>query len=170
MTELSKSEIKELWYQCRFGFIFPALLIIIINVGLFAIIFTNGYSYHDMEIIGIIILTALLCVLIGFLLTRKYISDIRNKVKIKEQKTITLKESKTDQEAGSATLFVNQSMNEFIRYDIIVENCRYRVEKEFFDNCKIGDEVYFNYAPLSKYLLSIELKDFPAAKSQNNPR
>jgi len=49
-------------------------------------------------------------------------------------------------------------MKEFTRYDLIIDNTKYRTDKELFDKCSVGDEVLFFYAPKSNYLLSIEKK------------
>ena len=72
--------------------------------------------------------------------------------------SIQKKQSKQDYEAGSGTLYIGQEMKGRIRYDIIVNNIPYRVDKSFFLNCKEGDEVCFNYAPRSNFLISVELK------------
>jgi hypothetical protein len=96
------------------------------------------------------------------LMNKKYYSDIRNNEKLSEKKIIQRKIDKTDYEAGSGnmtTLPHNNPMKEFTRYDLIIDNIKYRIDKELFDNCNDGDEVLFYYAPKSKYLLSIEKKN-----------
>ncbi len=105
--------------------------------------------------IGIIIVS----ILLSYLMNNKYWKDIKNNEKIVEPKIIQNKESKKDYEAGSGTLYIEKEMNEFEAFSIIVENVRYRVDKGFFNNCEIGQKVYFNYGPKSKFLLGISLDE-----------
>ena len=92
-------------------------------------------------------------------MNRKYYQDIQNNQKVAVLKTLQRKTSKRDFEAGSGnmtTLPHNNPMNEFIRYDFIIDNTIYRVKKELFESCSDGDQVYFYIAPKSKFHLSIE--------------
>jgi len=49
-------------------------------------------------------------------------------------------------------------MTSYARYDLIIANTKYKVSKDFFDKCSEGDEVIFNIAPISGYLLGIDKK------------
>ena len=95
---------------------------------------------------------------IAYKMNHKYFSDIRNNEKVIETKIIQRKEYKKDYEAGSGTLYIGQEMKGFDSYSIVVENYRYRVDKNIFMNSSEGGEILFNYAPKSRYLISIELK------------
>ena len=88
----------------------------------------------------------------------KYITDINNNEKTLEVKIIQTKELKKDYEAGSGgRLSIDGNMKAFNRYDIIIDNTRYRINEAFFEACREGDEVIFHIAPKSKHRLKIVL-------------
>ncbi len=142
------------------GYVLPTLLFIIgtILTGAIYIIYF-GADEHDNEML--LVITSLfigLALYTGYRMNWKYISDIRFNEKEIETKIIQRKESKRDYEAGSGTLYIGQEMKGFNSYSIVVENIRYRIDEEMFSACTVGDEVLFNYAPKSRYLINIELK------------
>lgn len=157
---LTQNNIKALRYQCRMGYILPAMLFVIGTV-ISVVVFETRINSKDLNFEMILIMAfgmAGLSFFIGYKMNWKYISDIRNKEKQIETKIIQSKASKKDFEAGSGTLVVGQDMNEFYSYSIVVENIRYRVDEKLFSSCSDGDELLFNYAPKSRYLMKIELK------------
>ncbi len=163
--KLTEKDIKELKYQCRMGYVLPGMIFILGTFISGAIYELNFNTNSNGLNLGIDLLIALGFLIISFLVShlmnRKYYSDIGNDEKFSETKIIQKKKDKKDYEAGSGnmtTLPHNNPMKEFIRYDLIIENTKYRVDKELFDQCRDGDEVLFFYAPKSKYLLSIEKK------------
>jgi hypothetical protein len=157
---LTDKDIKDLKYQCRMGIILPFLLLTISSTIIASIVFVNKIDF--LNIIAIFSFAAALTtsLLLNIFMNRKYISDIKNGEKTYEVKIIQLKEKTKDFEAGSATIYIGQEMNEFYRYDLIIENTRYRVDKELFENCENGEEIVFFTAPKSKYLLQMELKKY----------
>ncbi len=157
---LTKKDIKELQYQCRMGYIIPSMVFLIgtlIVTSIYETNFNTRLAFNIQATLIIALLFAVLSFFISYIMNWKYLSDIRDKKKIIEPKVIQKKESKRDYEAGSGTLYIGQEMNGFDSFSIIVDNYRYRVEKDMFLKCNEGDEVYFNYGPTSKYLISIEL-------------
>jgi len=100
-------------------------------------------------------------VFIGYLMVRKYLADIRNNTKRAVGKTIKRKETWEDYEAGSGQVSDSyaREMKAFQAYAFIIDNFRYKVDKELYENCNEGDEVNFFYAPISNYRLGIELKE-----------
>jgi len=155
---LTDKDIKDLKYQCRMGVILPVLLLIISNMIIFSIVYINKIEYSNIMFLISVLITVAISVLLNLSMNRKYISDIRNGEKCFEIKNIQFKEKNKDFEAGSATLYIGQEMNEFYRYDLIIENTRYRVDKNLYENCENGDEIVFFIAPKSKFLLQMELK------------
>ena len=159
--KLTKEDIKAIRYQYRTGYILSAMLFLI---GLFMVFVFKAYPLTDINKLNIneLILfgfaMALFSLLVSYVINRKYISDIRNGVKKQEIRLIQKKQSKQDYEAGSGTLYIDQEMKGRIRYDIIVNNIPYRVDRSFFLNCNEGDEVLFNFAPRSNFLINVELK------------
>jgi len=145
---LTQKDIQKIKSQCNIGFL---LSFIVLLLGAFL---TMTYSYvydiidlEESSFILLIVLIISLIILYG--MNRKYFIDIRNGVKDIRRKKVQKKESKVDYKAGSGT-----SNND---YSIIVDNIEYSVEKDVFDRCKEGEEVIFNYAPFSNYLISIDL-------------
>jgi len=161
--KLTEKDIKELRYQCRTGYVIPIMIFIIgtfISIVIYELYFnskSNGLNTDN------ILLTALgfitLSILIGFRMNHKLLSDIRYGEKVIETKIIQKREFKRDYEAGSGTIYFGQEMKGYDSFSIVVENCRYRVDKEIFMNSNKGDEVLFNYAPRSRCLINIELKN-----------
>ena len=161
-TSLSQEDIKELRYQCRMGYIIPFFIFVlgsIFTVGFYEFNINSGHGANHTADSIIVSGFLIISFLVGYSMNHKYYSDISNNVKVSETKTIQWKEFKTDFEAGSGnmtTLPHNNPMKEFIRYDFVIDNIKYRVEKELFESCSKGDQVLFYYAPISRYLISIE--------------
>lgn len=155
---LTNKDIKDLKYQCRMGIILPFLLLTILILVIFAIVYVKKIEFSNIIVLISIASSVIISIFLNIFMNRKYISDIKNGEKNYEVKIIQSKEKTKDTEAGSATICIKQKMNEFYRYDLIIENTRYRVEKELFESCENGDEIVFFTAPKSKYLLQIELK------------
>jgi hypothetical protein len=161
--QLTFEDKKELKYNCRAGIIVPILFFLISSS-----IITYVEFYNMKEIvcsftkIQIIIfsefIVLIISFLIGYLMIHKQVSDIINGEKIIEIKKISQKDQMEDYEAGSGAMYIGQEMSAFQKYSIIVENYLYRVDKELYEAANIGDEVYFHYAPISKYLIKITLK------------
>lgn len=155
---LTEKDIKELRFTCRMGYLIPSMLIVIMNLMLFGVVMVNKLSYSDSRVRLALGGIVLLSVLIGFFMNRKYVADIRNQEKVVESGTIQNKEELTDFEAGSGSYWHGgRRMNEFDRYNLIVNNIRHRVDKEFYDQCEVGMKVDIFYAPVSRLLLGIEL-------------
>lgn len=121
----------------------------------------NNIELNNEHIALVLIVMFCISLFINFKMNRKYRIDIRNNEKILIPKTIQRKESKTDYEAGSGHITPlphNNPMKGFTRFSLIIENTRFRVDKELFESCKDGDEVFFHVAPKSNFRLSIQLK------------
>ncbi|RXQ91016.1 hypothetical protein EO244_13005 [Ancylomarina salipaludis] len=161
---LTEKEIKDLKYQCRMGYVIPAMILIIGSASsmLFLLKDINaGFVFNENKLLIIVSVIALFSFLVGYGMNWKYYRDIRNKEKVIEIKRIQKIESRIDHEAGSGnmtTLPHFNEMKEFMRYDFIVENTRYRISSELFETCTEGEDVMFLYAPVSRYLLGIEKK------------
>ena len=161
--QLTEKDIKELKYQCRMGYILPTMIFILgtsIGGAIYELNFNTNLDGLNLKMDLLVALGFLiLSFLAAYFMNKKYYSDIKNNEKIVETKIVQRKIGKKDYEAGSGnmtTLPHNNSMKEFIRYDLVVENTKYRIDKDLFDKCSSGDEVLFFYAPKSKFLLSIE--------------
>ena len=130
------------------GYILPFFTFIIGTSILIAIISTVFYSEsEDLGNMPIIVIISgfILSFLLSYKMNYKYYIDIRNKEKIQKVKIIQKKEQKKDWEAGSGTLYIGQEMKGFESLSIIVENYRYRVDKEIYMNCKEGEEILFKW-------------------------
>jgi hypothetical protein len=76
----------------------------------------------------------------------KYYSDIRHNEKIQVIKTLQKKNEIKEYYKRTITL----------KYTFIVDNVELNVNKELFGSCNEGDQLIFNYALKSKFLLGIE--------------
>lgn len=74
------------------------------------------------------------------------------------------KESKEDFEAGSSVGYSTNGkkhafysgMSSHMEYYIIVDNARYRIDKEMWEQVNENDKIEFHFAPRSKELLAIK--------------
>jgi cell division protein FtsL len=159
--QLSEKDRKELKFQCRAGYIFGVMIFFIGAVAsafFFKTAFMEETNAEEIQIGFIVILSSFfLSFLVGFLINRKYLADLRYNVKEIEPKVIERKKSKEDFEADIERPR-SYRMTSYARYDLIIENTKYKVSKDFFDKCSEGDEVIFNIAPISGYLLGIDKK------------
>lgn len=166
---LTASDIKELRYQCRMGYVIPFFFFVfgslLVSVIVDYLLYQDNDSLNNNHIFLVVGGMFILSVFMNFKMNGKYISDIRNTEKILEIKTIQQKESKIDAEAGSGKM--SHGMKVFKRHNLIIENTRYRIDKELFENCAKGDEVYFHIAPKSKFRFNIELKGNASPKYSN---
>lgn len=157
---LTEVDIKILKYQCRMGYVLPFFLFVLgsfIGTALISFLLSQiNIELATNQVIYILVLFAMLSVFVNYKMNGKYLADIRNGVKEQELKIVQKKELKIDYEAGSGTLYIGQKMKPFNSYSLIIENTRYKVEKDAFENCEENEPVVFNYAPLSKYRLEIE--------------
>ena len=162
---LTEQDIKDLKYQCRMGYIIPFFFLTLGSIfitGFVHLIITGikepEGDFHIYMTIGVIFIVS---ILINYLMNGKLKKDIQNGEKILEQKTIQRKESMIVAEAGSANvgnLPHFRPMNTAIRYDLIIDNTKYRIEKELYEKCKDGDDIYFHIAPISRFRIKIDLE------------
>ncbi len=163
-NKLTEKDIASLKYQGRMSYILSGMFFVLgsaIGFMIYEMEFNSevaGFNFQiDLLIVSVFLL---LSFLMSQALNRKYYADIRNNEKIAEIKLIERKNETSDvshretiKKTGAA-----DRMRDYARYELIINNTRYRVEKDFFDKCNDGDEVIFFYAPVSKHLLSIEKK------------
>lgn len=153
-SRLTNEDIKKLRSNCR-----PGIIISIITFFIGMLMILGGFFELKVKDIFLsMLILSILCILLGFIIIRNTLSDIRNGEKILEVKTIKQKEYKLDYEVGSGTL-IGQKMKSVDIWYLIIDNYKYSVEKDFFDSAKEGDEILFHIAPISKELLKMELKN-----------
>jgi len=147
---LSAEDIKSLRNQCSMSYLISTILFIlgtIVGVTIYELYFDanpQAINYQIAVIIGLAVL--FLSVLVFFGLNWKYYSDILNSEKIQTIKTLQNKNINTDYYKTIVTL----------KYVFTVDNVDLTVNKDLFDSCNIGNKLILNYAPKSKFLLSIE--------------
>ena len=152
---LSTEDIKNLRNQCSMSYLISTILFIfgtIIGVTIYELYFdANPRAINHQMAVTISLAVLFLSVVVFFGINWKYYSDIRNNEKIQTIKTLQNKNKITDYYKTTVTL----------KYVFTVENINLTVNKDLFESCNIGDKLILNYAPKSKFLLSIE-------KSRNN--
>lgn len=159
---LTEKDIKELKYQSRMGYLLPGLFFIISTIFIIGGMLTQKIELNSSLLVILIAAIIIISFSISYLINRKYFMDIRTGEKEGELKTIQLKEKINDFEAGSGKLYIGQEMKGFTRYNIVVENTRFQIDEEFYNNCNAGDEVVFYFASQSRYLIEIVLKNYPS--------
>lgn len=152
MNDADNNEIKR---ACRAGIVVPALLFLFSLLVTTALLIDSGLSV-SLSLILSLLATLIFSASVNFIINRKYYLDIRDKEKDEVISFIQEKQKKKDFEAGSGSL--GRPMNEFIRYDIIVNNVIYKVDEKFFNECAEGDRIILYFARHSRYLLGFELK------------
>jgi hypothetical protein len=154
-TGLTKEDIKELKYSCRFGLLIPLIVFLICGIVSIGISLNGNWSWIQNLILFIGPLFVL-CTIVSFLIIRKQIADIVNGEKILILKKVIRKEYRLDFEPGSGLLL--SKMKPVDIWYLIIDNYRYPVDKKLFESLSEGDEVYLHLAPLSQELLNIEKK------------
>lgn len=164
--KLSSEDIKELKYEKRFGFIFPAMIIA------FAVLLNTLYFLTQPEpnmVYVILINTAvvLLSLLLNYKMNHKLNMDLREGIKIPKRAKVQNKEHTTSSEAGSGMLYIpilgdlfpqlwGQKMRPKGYYSLIINNARYEVDKNIYESVSQGDQVDIYYAENSNSQLGIE--------------
>lgn len=157
--KLTEKDRKILKYSTRTGYVFGAFIFIpsvsaYILAKIDIVETTPGYLF----LFGI-----LLCILIVWLVNRKWWIDLRDNEKEVVKKIVDKKESKEEYAAGSSIGFSTTGkksrfytgQKSYIDYSVIVENVRYKIDKKNWEKVKESDEIEFHYAPKSKFLLYI---------------
>jgi len=158
--KLTFQDRKKLKASARVGFIISFLFFLLSLVPwIIAIIKNDEGDLKYLTPVGILI-----SVIILWLANRKFWSDLRTGEKDVLIQTIDKKTAQKDFEAGSSVgISTNgkksafyKEMNAFTNYAIIVENVKYRVEKELWERVEEKDKVEFHFAPNSRELLAIK--------------
>lgn len=164
--KLSSEDIKELKYEKRFGFIFPAMIIAL------AVLLNTLYFLTVQEpnmICAILINSAvlLLSLLLNYKMNHKLNMDLREGIKIPKRAKVQDKENIISSEAGSGMLHIpilgdlfpklwGQKMRKTEGYFLILNNARYEVDQNLYEEVTVGDEVNIYYAENSNSQLGIE--------------
>ena len=168
MIKLSDKDIKIIKYERRPGIVIP--LMILTLAGLFNLIYLSNSNNSISQIIILIINSGIItfCVFLSFLINWNYNKDLKAGTKKIEIERVNKKEERTIYEAGSGTLYLpilgylfpklwGQPMKPIQKLHLIINHCRYDIEKEMYDNIKEGDLVEMYYSQYSEILLGIEL-------------
>lgn len=154
---LNEFDKKEIRYMMRAGIIIPILFFPIACAVYVMIILNSSEGFDKIEFI--IPFIALISVLLSLLINRKYRLDLKEGYKIARDVQIDRREEKKDFEAGSGTLYLGQKMNEFTAYYFIIENTRYRVEKELYESSYSGSMIYMFFTPHSNIHIGFGLME-----------
>lgn len=160
IVPLDEQDVKELRNQ------FKPKIIISLSISVISTLFIIGNHISEYSNTGVlftfevnikIAAFVFASILFGYIMSLKTIKDIKNAEKIIVGKKVDMKEAREDYEAGSGVVGrVAMKMKPFQDYAVIIENTRYKVDKEFYENVQEGSEVYFHYAIESHFLLRIE--------------
>lgn len=158
--KLTEKDRKILKYSTRTGYVFGAFILIpSVLAYILAKIDIVEISPDYLFLFGILV-----CVLIVWLVNRKWWIDLRNNEKEVVKKIIDKKELKEEYAAGSSVGFSTTGtkstfytgQKSYTDYSLIIENVRYKVDKEVWESVNEKEEIEFHFAPKSKYLLDIK--------------
>lgn len=156
LTNADKSNVR---YQCRPGLLITVLLLVLgSSISLVAAnikgdkLNNSGFQIPWLWLLAVVFVA----LAIGFIMTHKYLIDLRRGTKDIVLKQIEQKIVRKDFEAGSGCVACGQEMNEFHRFDLVIDSEFHRVNRELFEMCSEGDWVEFHFASKSRFLLSIE--------------
>lgn len=157
---LTEQDRKKLKSSSRIGFVFGMFIFL----PSLAIWFISNFGLIKHVPVFIPPTGIVLSFLILGLVNRKYWSDLRKGEKDVLIKSVERKESKEDFEAGSSVGYSTNGkkhafysgMSSHMEYYIIVDNARYRIDKEMWEQVNENDKIEFHFAPRSKELLAIK--------------
>lgn len=165
--KLADKDISTINYEKRAGFVFSGL---VLSYGGF---FNLLYLCTSPNLNWIVLFVAdLLMVgvsfLISYFMNRKFNKDLNAGSKNITLEKIQHKENQTVYEAGSGCLYIpilgdifpklwGQNMRAIQKWNLIINNFRYEVEKELFDKVKESDFVEMHHPLHSDLLLDIQI-------------
>jgi len=157
---LTKKDKGDLRNQCKMGISLSLLVFVlttIIGVTIYELFFdSNPNALNTKMVISISIGTLVISIMLSFLINGKYYRDLQFNEKIQTTKTLMSKCKTTDYIASLRGSSMSKAYIE--RFEFVVDHIKFNVDKELFERCTEGDELIFNYALKSQYLLSIEKK------------
>ncbi|WP_372649351.1 hypothetical protein [Draconibacterium sp.] len=155
---LTKTDRKNLREQCKMGLILSLLVFVlatVIGVTIYELSFDTNPNGLNLKIAGLITTGTLSSsVLLNFLICNRYYHDLQFNEKVQVIKTLMNKSKSTIYHASALGSNVSKAYTE--KFEFVVDGINFNVDKELFELCAKGDQLIFNYAPKSEYLLSIE--------------
>jgi len=155
---LSKTDKKVLRDQCKTGIGLCILVFVfttILGVTIYELFFDlNPDALNTKMVILISIGTLIFSVTLNILINYKYYRDFQFNEKIQEIKTLTSKSKTTEYVASLPGAGLSKAG--IVRFELLVDDIKFDVDKELFERCTDGDKLIFSYALKSLYLLSIE--------------
>ncbi|MCU4175340.1 hypothetical protein [Carboxylicivirga sp. N1Y90] len=157
--KLTGKDIKELKRQCKDGIVLsiltaPAAFVLLAFIWPFFISDPSIIEYSLMAVV------AISCgLLVAYVMTNKFLKDIRNDEKELHTKVIDKMENHIDFDAGGGkSSCLLKEKEAFTSFYFVIKNTRYKVKKQLYEQCQEGDEVFFVIAPISRYQFEIILK------------
>ena len=151
-SELTPKDIKTLKYEMRAGFVFGGFLLV---PGLAYLIIQHSTNNESYPLIDLAIVA--LPVLIFYLVNRKLIRDLKLKKKTVTNVRIQKKENQKSWEAGSGVVGRRAwDMRETAKFNLIIENTRYEVERSVWEAVNDGDYIEKHVAESSGTILEFK--------------
>lgn len=155
---LTKNDKKNLRNQCKMGLSLSLLVFVfatIIGVMIYELAIDSDPNGLNIKMavliaIGAFFISVLLNLMIGY----KYYRDLQFNEKVQVVKTLMSKSNTDVYHASAPRSGISKAYNE--KFEFVVDDVKFDVDKELFERCAEGDQLIFNYAPKSEFLLSIE--------------
>ncbi len=155
---LTKTDKKNLRNQCKMGMSLSLLVFVfvtIIGVMIYELAIDSDPNGLNIKMAVLIAIGALVVsVLLNLLISHKYYLDLQFNEKVQVIKTLMSKSNTDVYNASAPRSGMSKAYNE--KFEFVVDDTKFDVDKELFERCAEGDQLIFNYAPKSEFLLSIE--------------
>lgn len=157
---LTETDKKNLRNQCKMRMSLSLLVFVlttIIGVTIYELFFDLNSNGLNIKMAGLIVVgTFSIMLLLSFLMCYKYYQDLQFNEKVQVIKTLMSKSQNDIYHASAIRSGISKAYTE--KFEFVVDDIKLDVDKELFELCAEGDQLIFNYAPKSEYLLSIERK------------
>ncbi|WP_319479886.1 hypothetical protein [uncultured Draconibacterium sp.] len=131
------------------------VLTTIIGVTIYELFFDLNSNGLNIKMAGLIVGGTLSSsVLLNFLICNKYYRDLQFNEKVQVLKTLISKSQNDIYNTSALNSGMSKAYTE--KFEFVVDDTKFDVDKDLFERCSEGDQLIFNYAPKSEYLLSIE--------------
>ncbi len=155
---LTETDKKSLRNQCKMRMSLSLLVFVlttIIGVTIYELFFDLNSNGLNIKMAGLIVGGTLSSsVLLNFLICNKYYRDLQFNEKVQVLKTLISKSQNDIYNTSALNSGMSKAYTE--KFEFVVDDTKFDVDKDLFERCSEGDQLIFNYAPKSEYLLSIE--------------
>ncbi len=174
--KVTTEDVKTIKYEKRLGYLFALFLLALGGIAnLFYLATTEKPDLNSLMLVNLLIVG--LCVAIPYAMNYKYNRDIKLGSKIVKFGIVQKKEESVSYEAGSGNLYIpilgdlfpkawSQQMKANKKYGFYIDDYKYDVSREIYDDVAEGEEVEMHYTAYSEMFLRFKVKNYREAGLQ----